>query len=189
VPPFPRYFVVALRRAPEIVRATLRATRALLRALETMVVSVWAHTPQYGPTMVCIEEREGGCIVCWAGLKNEQPPRTSTLAHISHVSLHLHLLLARARVNGRLDLACREKKRQCTATRQLIFALVFQIFVETEGQKRIIVGMIKDLGIRSRREIGKFLDKEVHLFLKVKVKKWTDDSPVMYEKMGLEFNA
>lgn len=63
-----------------------------------------------------------------------------------------------------------------------------QIFVQTEGQKRIIVGMLKDLGIRSRREIGKFLQQEVHLFLTVKVKKW-DESQAMFERIGLEFDA
>jgi len=42
------------------------------------------------------------------------------------------------------------------------------IYVETEGQKKILVGMIKDLGTKSRSEMKKFLGCNVHLFLKVR---------------------
>jgi GTPase len=41
------------------------------------------------------------------------------------------------------------------------------IFVETAGQKKILVGMIKDLGIKARSEMIKFLGCNVHLFLEV----------------------
>ena len=41
------------------------------------------------------------------------------------------------------------------------------IFVETEGQKKILVGMIKDLGTKARSEMIKFLGCNVHLFLQV----------------------
>ncbi len=35
------------------------------------------------------------------------------------------------------------------------------IYVETTGQKKILVGMIRDLGMRSRREMMKLLDRKV----------------------------
>ena len=41
------------------------------------------------------------------------------------------------------------------------------IHVETVGQKKIIVGIIKDVGIHSRAEMKKFLGCNVHLFLQV----------------------
>ena len=58
------------------------------------------------------------------------------------------------------------------------------------GQKKILVGMIKDLGTKSRAEMKKFLGCNVHLFLKVKLtKSWTESSSGMYERLGLDFNA
>ncbi|EKX52370.1 hypothetical protein GUITHDRAFT_84828 [Guillardia theta CCMP2712] len=64
------------------------------------------------------------------------------------------------------------------------------IFVETEGQKKILIGMIKDISTRSRVEMMKFLECTVHLFLKVKLRKgWTDNNQVMYDRLGLDFNA
>lgn len=64
------------------------------------------------------------------------------------------------------------------------------IFVETEGQKKILVGMIKDIGTKSRSEMKKFLGCNVHLFLQVKQSKgWTESNSNMYERLGLDFNA
>jgi len=64
------------------------------------------------------------------------------------------------------------------------------IYVETEGQKKILVGMIKDLGTKSRSEMKKFLGCNVHLFLKIKNSKgWTKTNANMYERLGLDFNA
>eukprot|EP00960_Hanusia_phi_P035970 752060-Hanusia_phi.AAC.7 len=64
------------------------------------------------------------------------------------------------------------------------------IYVETEGQKKILIGMIKDLSTRSRLEMMKFLECTVHLFLKIKLKKgWTDNNQAMYDRLGLDFNA
>ena len=54
------------------------------------------------------------------------------------------------------------------------------ILVETEGQKKILVGMIKDLGIKARAEMAKFLGCNVHLFLKVSlslVVPWSASAP------------
>ncbi|WP_235296924.1 GTPase Era [Portibacter marinus] len=55
-----------------------------------------------------------------------------------------------------------------------------EIFVSRESQKPIILGrrgaLIKKLGMESRKSIEKFLEKQVHLELFVKVKKdWRDD--------------
>jgi GTP-binding protein Era len=65
------------------------------------------------------------------------------------------------------------------------------ILVQREGQKKIVIGdkgaMIKDIGISSRRELEKSLDKKVHLELFVKVKpSWKNDSE-SYRMLGLEF--
>ena len=64
------------------------------------------------------------------------------------------------------------------------------VFVETPGQKIILVGMIKDLSTRSRLQMARFLEREVHLKLFIRNKKgWTEDNPIFYKKMGLDFNA
>ncbi len=54
------------------------------------------------------------------------------------------------------------------------------IWVEREGQKPIVIGKkgerIKEIGIRSRKDIEKFLGHQVHLKLWVKVRSgWSDD--------------
>lgn len=64
------------------------------------------------------------------------------------------------------------------------------IYVETEGQKKILVGMIKDLGTKARSEMKKFLGCNVHLFLKIKSSKgWTESNSNMYQRLGLDFDA
>ncbi|MEK6746718.1 MAG: GTPase Era [Pseudomonadota bacterium] len=65
------------------------------------------------------------------------------------------------------------------------------ILVQREGQKKIVIGdkgkMIKDIGIATRRELEKTLDKKIHLELFVKVKpNWKEDSE-SYRTLGLEF--
>jgi len=64
------------------------------------------------------------------------------------------------------------------------------IYVQRDGQKKIVIGdkgaMIKNIGIASRRELEKMLDKKVHLELFVKVKaNWKDDSD-SYRLLGLQ---
>jgi len=64
------------------------------------------------------------------------------------------------------------------------------IFVEREGQKKIVLGKggatIKDIGQAARREISAFLERRVHLFLFVKVREnWAQD-PERLRMMGLE---
>ncbi|MBR1648542.1 MAG: GTPase Era [Alphaproteobacteria bacterium] len=67
------------------------------------------------------------------------------------------------------------------------------IYVEREGQKRIVIGqggqMIKKIGEKSRLELEKLLECPVHLFLYVKVReKWMED-PARYKDWGLNFDA
>lgn len=65
------------------------------------------------------------------------------------------------------------------------------IFVEREGQRKIVLGKngatIKSIGAEARRELAGILGVPVHLFLFVKVREnWADD-PDRYREMGLEF--
>jgi len=65
------------------------------------------------------------------------------------------------------------------------------IFVEREGQRKIVLGKngatIKSIGAEARRELAEILGAPVHLFLFVKVREnWADD-PDRYREMGLEF--
>ena len=67
------------------------------------------------------------------------------------------------------------------------------IYVEREGLKPIVLGkngqMIKKIGAFARQELTKLFEKEVHLFLFVKVKEnWRQD-PAQYRDWGLDFNA
>jgi GTPase len=65
------------------------------------------------------------------------------------------------------------------------------IYVIRDGHKGIILGQkgetIKAIGQASRKELEEFLDRKVHLFLKIKVRpKWLDESE-RYSEMGLNF--
>ncbi len=67
------------------------------------------------------------------------------------------------------------------------------IYVEREGLKPIVLGksgqMIKKIGASARQELSRLFEKEVHLFLFVKVKEnWRQD-PSQYKDWGLDFNA
>lgn len=66
------------------------------------------------------------------------------------------------------------------------------IYVEREGQKPIVLGAkgsrIKEIGSRARAEIERMLDTRVHLFLFVKVRRWSED-PERYRALGLDFSA
>jgi GTP-binding protein Era len=64
------------------------------------------------------------------------------------------------------------------------------IYVEREGQRRIVLGkggqQIKTIGQTARRELETLLERQVHLFLFVKVREdWTDD-PSRIAAMGIE---
>ncbi|MGE5158819.1 MAG: GTPase Era [Gemmatimonas sp.] len=65
------------------------------------------------------------------------------------------------------------------------------IFVEREGQRKIVLGKggatIKSIGAEARKEISEILGVPVHLFLFVKVRENWGDDPDRYREMGLEF--
>ena len=65
------------------------------------------------------------------------------------------------------------------------------IFVERDGQKKIVLGekgaMIKRIGAAARKEMEQQFECRVHLFLFVKVREDWGDDPERYEAMGLEF--
>jgi GTP-binding protein Era len=65
------------------------------------------------------------------------------------------------------------------------------IYVERESQRKIVLGKdgrsIRAIGAAARRELADTLEKPVHLFLFVKVRKHWGDDPERYRAMGLEF--
>jgi GTPase len=65
------------------------------------------------------------------------------------------------------------------------------IFVEREGQRKIVLGKngatIKAIGAEARKEIAEILGVPVHLFLFVKVRENWGDDPDRYREIGLEF--
>ena len=65
------------------------------------------------------------------------------------------------------------------------------IFVERDSQKSIVLGKggrtIKQISQTSRAEIGGIVEREVHLFLFVKVREAWKDDPERYREMGLDF--
>ena len=67
------------------------------------------------------------------------------------------------------------------------------IYVQKKGQKKIVIGAdglnLKHIGTESRKELKIMLDKEVHLFLFVKVKDNWDTSPDYYKNLGLDYNV
>jgi len=65
------------------------------------------------------------------------------------------------------------------------------IHVQRDGQRAIFLGKggarIKQIGARSRHELGRMLERPVHLFLHVKVsERWADD-PAHYRAIGLDY--
>jgi GTPase len=65
------------------------------------------------------------------------------------------------------------------------------IFVEREGQRKIVLGKggatIKSIGAEARKELAEITGQPVHLFLFVKVRENWGDDPDRYREMGLEF--
>lgn len=65
------------------------------------------------------------------------------------------------------------------------------IFVEREGQRKIVLGKggqtIKAIGEAARKDIAEIAEAKVHLFLFVKVRQGWADDPDRYSAMGLEF--
>lgn len=71
--------------------------------------------------------------------------------------------------------------------------IIQTIYVQRPNQKAIVLGkgghQIKLLGEKARAEISSALDREVHLFLHVKVKENWADLPQHYKMLGLDFNV
>ena len=67
------------------------------------------------------------------------------------------------------------------------------IYVERDGQKKIVVGqggqMIKKIGEKARKELEDLLECRVHLFLFVKVRENWGEDPARYSDWGLKYNA
>lgn len=65
------------------------------------------------------------------------------------------------------------------------------IYIERASQKKIVIGKggetIKAISMASRKELKEILEKEVHLFLFVKVRENWGNDPERYREMGLEF--
>ncbi|MFD0915751.1 GTPase Era [Pseudahrensia aquimaris] len=65
------------------------------------------------------------------------------------------------------------------------------IYIQRDAHKKIVIGKkgetIKAISRQSRAELKELLDRDVHLFLFVKVREnWIDD-PERYQEMGLQF--
>ena len=67
------------------------------------------------------------------------------------------------------------------------------IYVQRNSQKMIVVGKngtrIKSIGSVARCELEKLLERRVHLFLHVKVRRDWSERPAHYRTIGLNFNA
>ena len=67
------------------------------------------------------------------------------------------------------------------------------IFVEKESHKKIIIGKkgktIKNIGIIARKDMQKFLNKKVNLFIRVKIKQKCLNDPEFFKSLGLGLNA
>lgn len=67
------------------------------------------------------------------------------------------------------------------------------IYVQKKGQKKIVIGAngdnLKSIGINCRKELKSMLNKDVHLFLYVKVRDNWDKSPDYYKGLGLDYNV
>ncbi len=67
------------------------------------------------------------------------------------------------------------------------------ILVERDGQKPIVIGKqgatLKAIGAAARRQIAEVLDRNVHLFLTVKVQEnWAEQRGV-YDELGIEWKS
>jgi GTP-binding protein Era len=67
------------------------------------------------------------------------------------------------------------------------------IYITRESHRPIVLGQggqrIKTIGASSRGELGKILDRQVHLFLRVKVNERWNEERGFYSAWGLDFNA
>lgn len=67
------------------------------------------------------------------------------------------------------------------------------IYVERESQRPILLGKngqtLKWIGEASRKDLGEILDREIHLFLHVKVKEGWQEERGFYTDLGLDFDV
>jgi len=67
------------------------------------------------------------------------------------------------------------------------------IYVERESQRPIVLGKggqtLKWIGQKSREELSELLDRQVHLFLTVKVDPKWQDSRALYAQFGLDYDV
>ena len=65
------------------------------------------------------------------------------------------------------------------------------VYVRRDSQKAIVIGkggqMLRSVGQAAREELKQILDREVHLFIFVKVREDWEDDPERYSAIGLEF--
>ena len=65
------------------------------------------------------------------------------------------------------------------------------LYVERDGQKKIVLGKggatIKQISSEARAELKDILERNVHLFLFIKVRQNWGDDPERYREMGLQF--
>ena len=67
------------------------------------------------------------------------------------------------------------------------------VYVERESQRPIVIGKggqtLKWIGQKAREELTELLERQVHLFITVKVDPKWQDSKALYAQFGLDFNA
>ena len=67
------------------------------------------------------------------------------------------------------------------------------IIVEKDSQKKIVVGKggarVKAIGEAARRDLERLLERQVHLFLFVKVRAGWGEDPDSYQTLGLDFRS
>ncbi len=95
------------------------------------------------------------------------------------------------RLHDELPYASTVETEQWTQRKDGSIRIEQVIYVERDGQKKIVLGKggqtIKAIGQDARKELEAFLETRVHLFLFVKVRgRWSED-PERYRQMGLDF--
>lgn len=95
------------------------------------------------------------------------------------------------RLHDELPYASTVETEQWTQKKDGSIRIEQVIYVERDGQKKIVLGKggqtVRAIGQDARRELEAFLETRVHLFVFVKVRgRWSED-PERYRRMGLDF--
>ena len=113
-------------------------------------------------------------------------PMRSLAAEITREKLYL-------RLHDELPYACHVETESWQELRDGSVRLNQTVYVERETQKKIILGRagqtIREISMAARRELAEILERKVHLFLFVKVRRNWGDDPERYREMGLDFPA